>query len=358
MTFFFIIFLWSRLILPLQIEERKNLYGPHGDFINKLSNLETAGAVATNDSIFFILQNGEIYQYYNQKFKKILNLERIIICSPKIYNNVLYIGTASGDLVTIYLKTYEILWEQKLFNKPIISPPAAHDEFIVLKSPEDDLLLINPENGETIRILKNDEPHQEYNVLTFSSPIIDKKEGIIFYGTQTGGLNAVDFDLKMLWKIKLKEGISSFTFTPIDVEDMVIISLGGKYLFGAEKKTGKKLWEKEMKNMRALGKFGDKVVAVSQDGIFTSIEAKTGRKIMEKNLKIKEVNEILVLEDGEIVAGSSSGDFYVIGNGFKILQKIKLEGGISSPIAVSDRAIGVLTDAGNAYVFSINKDDR
>jgi len=342
------------LILPLYIEERRNLYSSHADFINKLSNFETAGTISKQDMIIFVLQNGEIYEYYDLKFKKIISLESGVISPPKLYNDVLYIGTISGELVAISVNNKEILWKQKLFNRPILSPPAIIEEFIILKSPNDDLLLIDSKNGETKKIIKNDES-PEYKVITFSPPVIDEKNGIVFYGTHTGNLNAVDLEFKSLWKIKLKEGYRSFTGTPIIGENIVAISLGGKYIIGVDKKTGKKIWEEEIKNIAGVESYKGEIFVVSQDGAFNSFDINDGKKICKKKLRIKGITEISISEDGKIIIGTSSGHLYILDRNFKILQRIKLEGGISSPISIFRRGIGVLTDTGNAYVF-VGKD--
>lgn len=341
----------NSLTIPLSIEERKNLYATYGDFINKSSNLETAGAIAKENIIFFVLQNGEIFKYYETKFKKIVNLERSVLSPPKIYNDILYIGTASGELIAISLKEVKILWEQKVFNKPIISPPLVRDEFIVLQSPDDDLFLIDQKNGETKKIIKNDSLSSEYKVASFSSPSFDEKEGIIFYGTQNGILNAVGIDFKRLWKTQLKEGISSFTGTPIIGENNVFIHLGGKYVFGIDKKTGEKIWEKEIGSIGGMGTYEHEIFVISRDGIFTILDMKKGEKIREKKLNLKGINEVSISGDGKIVIGLSSGYLYIISKEFKILQKIKLEGSISSPISIFPGGLAVLTDTGNAYVF-------
>jgi outer membrane protein assembly factor BamB len=367
MSSFFVIFLILELLkekgdlfslnLPLYIEERKNLYGPHGDFINRLSNFETAGTISNENVIFFVLQNGEIYQYYAAKFKKIISLESRVICPPKLYNDVLYIGTASGELVAISTKSHEILWKQKLFNKPIISPPVIAEGFIILKFYNDDLLMIDTKNGETKKIIKSEES-PGYKVITFSPPIYDENERMIFYGTQTGDLNAVDLDFKILWKIKLKEGYTSFTGTPVIGDGIVAIPLGGKYIVGVNKKTGEKLWEEEMKNIGVIGNYNGEIFVVSQDGVFTSIDINNGKKIKEKKIGIKGANEISISGDGKIIVGTSTGNLYILNRDFKILQGIKLEGGISSPISIYPRGVGVLTDTGNAYVFVSEDYDR
>jgi len=368
MSLFFVIFFAFQLmkeggesfplIPPLYLEERKNLYSPYSDFIKKFRNLETAGTISKEDVIYFVLQNGEIYKYYDLKFNKIISLETSVLCPPKLYNGVLYIGTASGELVAISTKTGEILWKQKLFNKPVISPPEIAEEFIILKSYNDDLLLIDSKNGETLKIIKN-EGLSEYKVVTFSPPVYDEKERVIFYGTQNGNLLAVDLEFKILWKTKLKEEFTSFTGTPVPGEEIVAIPLGGRYIVGVDKRRGEKIWEKELKNIEVVGNYKSTIFVVSQDGVFTSLDINNGKEIKEKKIKgIKGATQISVSHDGKIIVGTSTGNLYILNSDLKILQRIKLEGGISSPVSIYRRGIGVLTDTGNAYVLVSRGYDR
>lgn len=354
MSFIFIFFLISRsfphisLDVPQYMEERKNLYGGSKDFLTTSKDMEISGAIEDNGKLFFILKNGEIYEYYNKKFTGFIKLKEEIVTAPKIYNNVLYIATASGKLIAIK-NNGEILWSKTLFSAPIISPPVPYEEFLILKSPYDDLLLIDSRSGETKRYLKYEGRSPDYMVFSLSSPVIH--EGMVFYGTQRGEIIKANPDFQLVWKINLKEGIFSNAEIQSVTGNSLVTILQGRYLITVDTENGKKLWEKEAEKIVEVAPLKGNLLLVTQDGRFLVLAPETGKELGKKGFrKIKDVTAVSTSGDGKIAVGTGSGHLYILDENLRILQEIKLEGGIPG-ITLYSRGIAVLTDAGNAYVF-------
>tara|TARA_B100001057_G_scaffold21046_2_gene19490 strand:- start:5550 stop:6872 length:1323 start_codon:yes stop_codon:yes gene_type:complete len=157
------------------------------------------------------------FNFYKKRYKRIKKSLNIIVD-----NNILFISDNLGYLYSYNYKTDKILWA-KNYKVPFRSNLKLSDNKLILADQNNNLVFINKENGENIKLIPTEETsiqNQFINNLSLND------NSVIFLNTY-GSLYSINLDsLRINWFINLNQ---SFDLNPSNLFDgSKVVSHNGK----------------------------------------------------------------------------------------------------------------------------------
>jgi outer membrane protein assembly factor BamB len=140
------------------------------------------------------------------------------------------------------------------------------------------------------------------------------REGILYFGSDSGGVFALDWQKKSLvWKFSVPNREQQIQSSPAVTDDVVVIGSRDKFVYCLDRKTGKLRW-----SAAARGKIdsspviaGDNVYYGSSDRNVYGLRLEDGKEIWKQNLK-QPVTGSPAIASGCLVIGTDATDGRII----------------------------------------------
>jgi len=250
------------------------------------------------------------------------------VYSPIITNQKIFNIDSSGDVSAFSLKTKELLWHKRIFEKLWLKNyKVAHlgacDDKLFAVAGVNQIKAINQNDGEILW-------QKNLSVIFNSTPICDGETVYISSSdNKTFALNSQNGEIKWI-HYGIAKSLAIFgSAQPIFSGDVLIASYSSGEIYAINKKTGENLWSQDLNlNQVYNSDFflndvdatplikNDVVYAIGNGGLMKAISLKTGEDIWKKSI-------------ASVVDFWLAGDFlYVINSDNKLLAVYKKTGGI------------------------------
>jgi len=176
---------------------------------------------------------------------------------------------------------------------------------------------------------------------------------LLVVGCLGGRVVAVDLDREKLRWVKRFAGLNDHASSPaIDAEGVFTGSVDPG-LFRLDSSDGQQMWHLNTRTYFAAAPLlvSKYVVAADSKGTVWCAWADKGNEAWHVDTGAR-VASRPAYADGEVFVGNLNGDLLVLGvNDGKVIERVKLKGGIHVSPLVADRLIVVMTDAGMLYAI-------
>ena len=167
-----------------------------------------------------------------------------------VYKNSIIINSPYGQIISLEMYTGAIKWEIDV-DSPIRSAPTIFDNKLLSLTSSNKLYVLNADDGDLLW------QHQGIfnNTTLIDSPKVAVDENIIIVPYSNGEFFALNLNNgREIWRnsfidLEIKETTNAFSDIdafPIIKKDIVIITSANGKLFAINKKTGSKLWERDI----------------------------------------------------------------------------------------------------------------
>ncbi len=186
-----------------------------------------------------------------------------------IYKNSIIINSPYGQIISLEMYTGEIKWEIDV-DSSIRSAPTIFDNKLLSLTSSNKLYVLNAEDGDLLW------QHQGIfnNTTLIDSPKVAVDENIIIVPYSNGEFFALNLNNgKEIWRnsfidLEIKETTNAFSDIdafPIIKKDIVIITSANGKLFAINKKTGSKLWERDISSTQTPLVNGNNIFIVNKN---------------------------------------------------------------------------------------------
>ena len=233
--------------------------------------------VVYNDLIFFLDAKSNLISF-SLKNNKIIWKRNISLKNERshdigggivIYKNSLIVNSPYGQIISFEMLTGEKKWEINV-DTSIRSTPTIYDNKLLSLTSSNKLYVLNADNGNLLW------QHQGIfnNTTLIDSPKVAVDENIIIVPYSNGEFFALNINSgKEIWRnsfidLDLKETTNSFSDIdafPIIKKDIVVITSAIGKLFAINKKTGSKLWARDISSTQTPSVNGNNIFIVNRN---------------------------------------------------------------------------------------------
>ena len=233
--------------------------------------------VIYNDLIFFLDAKSNIISF-NIKDNKIIWKRNISLKNERnhnigggivVYKNSLIINSPYGQIISLEILTGEKNWEINV-DSPIRSAPTIYENKSLSLTSSNKLYVLNAEDGGLLW------QHQGIfnNTTLIDSPKVAVDENIVIVPYSNGEFFALNLNNgKEIWRnsfidLEVKETTNSFSDIdafPIIKKDIVVITSAIGKLFAINKKTGSKLWTRDISSTQTPLVNGNNIFIVNRN---------------------------------------------------------------------------------------------
>lgn len=336
----------STLSPPLYLEARENIFSSSIEFYLRKPQVHYASPFYSNEKLYFISKNGDIYEYYNDNLKLIVKLRDEVVATPETFNGIAFIITTSGTLIGFDLNSKTIIFKINLLSPPGFVSPLLTNQGIFLTSSDGEILRANL-SGKIEKIFKTgaDEKIFYNKTIAFNS-----SKNVLFWVDGKGIIHAFNTELEELWQKESDERV--FRISLIPEQDMLLAGSNYRIVF-YNIKTGDKVRETLISDeVYDFAIYQRNIYITTGNGKVVLVNTDTGKFF--KEVKYGDKNEsgfISISSNGTIVIGSSKGRLVVMNSVLKVLETVRLEGGVHAEPVIWNGHVAVITDRGNAYIL-------
>lgn len=260
--------------------------------------------------------------------------------TPAVAGDIVYLTTIGGKLVALDAKTGAEKWRVG-DELAIDSAPVVLDGVVYVGSDAGKVDAVDATTGET-----------RWEA-TISGPLwrsLTIGDGLVFAGTSKGEIEALDLATgKEQWQFTGAD-TSQSVGTPLFHDDTVYMSNAG-IMYALDAKSGKKLWEREFAGARPATSAGQFLISTSADGGVYAFDAATGAEGWTIDTG-EDTNAAPVVVANVVYVASQEGSIRALdaatGAAF---WKFDLDGAVEWGPSVADDMLFVGTDAGTLYAI-------
>lgn len=248
---------------------------------------ERFNLVAEDSSLFFVTDEGTLYELGQEKGSKVRVIPTEYMPSAGVTRNenVLYFGTYDGQLVAFSLENESVIWEKELTSE-ILSEPFYAAGKLAVQTADGWLSVLDAESGDILWRAKEDLP--SLTVRGTSAPII--AEGKVLAGFADGKLNA--FSLQngdLLWSYEVGKPEGRYEIERLsDLDGRMVVKDGVVYaiayngtLVALSINTGRPLWQRSIASSVGLDLKDELLAVVDMKSNVFLLNAKNGSEIWE-----------------------------------------------------------------------------
>ena len=233
--------------------------------------------VIYNDHIFFLDAKSNVIAF-SLKSNKIIWKRSISLKNENnndigggivIYKNSLIINSPYGQIISLGVLKGEINWEINV-DSPIRSAPTIFENKLLSLTTSNKLYVLNADDGDLLW------QHQGIfnNTTLIDSPKVAVDENIVIVPYSNGEFFALNLNNgKEIWRnsfidLEVKETTNAFSDIdafPIIKKDIVIITSAIGKLFAVNKKTGSKLWTRDISSTQTPSVNGNSIFIVNRN---------------------------------------------------------------------------------------------
>ncbi len=233
---------------------------------------------ARSNVISFNLKNNKIIWKRNISMKNESNHN--IGGGIVIYKNSLIVNSPYGQIISLEMLTGSIRWETNV-DSSIRSTPTIFDNKLLSLTSSNKLYVLNADDGGLLW------QHQGIfnNTTLIDSPKVAVDENIVIVPYSNGEFFALNLNNgKEIWRnsfidIELKETTNAFSDIdafPIIKKDVVVITSAIGKLFAINKKTGSKIWERDISSTQTPLINGNSIFMVNKNKEIISLNILDG----------------------------------------------------------------------------------
>ena len=233
---------------------------------------------ARSNVISFSLKNNKIIWKRNISLKN--ESEHNIGGGIVIYKNSLIINSPYGQIISLEILTGEINWKINV-DSPIRSAPTIFENKLLSLTSSNKLYVLNADSGDLLW------QHQGIfnNTTLIDSPKIAVDENIVIVPYSNGEFFALNLNNgKEIWRnsfidIEVRETTNAFSDIdafPVIKKDIVIITSEIGKLFAVNKKTGSKLWTRDISSTQTPLVNGNNIFIVNKNEEITCLNILDG----------------------------------------------------------------------------------
>jgi outer membrane protein assembly factor BamB len=254
---------------------------------------ERFNLVAENDSLFFVTDEGSIYELGQKDGDKrnIIPTEYSPSAGVTRHGDVLYFGTYDAQFVAVSLENKSILWEKTLSSEVLSEASYAAGKLAVQTS-DGWLSVLDSETGDILWRAKEDLP--SLTVRGTSAPVI--AEGKVIAGFADGKLNAFSLqDGALLWSYEVGKPEGRYEIERLsDLDGRLVVKDGVVYavayngtLVALSIDTGRPLWQRSIASSVGVALNGELLAVVDMKSNVFLLNAKNGSEIWTNDALIE-----------------------------------------------------------------------
>lgn len=326
-------------------------------------------------------------EQWAQNFGKGINKRDILLASPVVGNNNIYVMDSKGKVSAFELKSGNILWENTLsanvggfkeakskasglaldgdtlfattgfggvfamnattgkplwrivVESPIRIAPAVTDKMLLIQTVDNTLFALDKKNGK--ELWRFEVAHEDTVIAGGAVPAYDAEDNVVVAGFSNGEIVVLNATVGTpLWsqmliyneQVRSSTEINTIGAYPIVEEGIIYAISNSNSLASLDMRTGDKLWEKEIGSMQNMLLAGDYLFVISNKNILYAIEKYSGDIVWSVDVRgylIEEDDDI----DVSIYAGSPlmlNSDILLAFSNGKILKINAADGKIAA----------------------------
>lgn len=287
-----------------------------------------------------------------------------LFSSPTVAGTKVYIGGEDHFLYAIDAVTGKKAWSFKT-NGAVSSTPAVFKNIVFISSFDGNLYALNANTGKMkwkfategekklgLNGLWGMKPADLYMEdqydLFMSSPAINQKDGLVYFGSSDGYLYALDAgNGKLQWKFKT-EGI--IRASPVLNDGKVYIGSWDTHIYAIDQKTGKLIWKYKtgtdpnhlMEGIQSSAVVKDgKVYVGSRDGFFYALNAENGELLWKYDGQGSWIVSTAIVKDNVVYLTTSDSYLFAALDATTGKEKYRFKTSgynFSSPLVIGDKA--------------------
>lgn len=265
--------------------------------------------------------------------------------SPRVADNVLYIGCYDNNLYALSTDGGAFLWKFPT-EGGIASTPCVQKDIILLGSEDGSLYAIDKESGE--RVWKS--PTQGS---IRSSPQV--AYGHCFVGSDDGCVYAFNIDAgRMIWRFQSAGPVRS---TPLVAGEMIYIGSDDGYVYALDLRTGNPKWKYNTnRRVTSSATIAENLIFIgSADGHLYAINARSGWPVWRFRTRGYVLSTPAIF-DGMVYIGSADGHLYAVESGTgRELWKHDTGRPITSSPAVYNEVVYVGSNSGAIHAIQARR---
>ncbi len=248
---------------------------------------ERFNLVAENDSLFFVTDEGNVYELEQEDGdrKNLVPTAYKPSAGVTRQGDVLYFGTYDAQLVAVSLSTKSVLWEKTLSSEMLSEVSYAAGK-IAVQTADGWLSLLDAETGDTLWRAKEDLP--SLTVRGTSAPVIS--EGKVMAGFANGKLNAYSLqEGKLLWSYEIGKAEGRYEIERLsDLDGRLVVRGGVVYavayngtVAAISINTGRTVWQRSISSSVGVALQGELLAVVDMESNVILLNAKNGTEIWQ-----------------------------------------------------------------------------
>ena len=210
------------------------------------------------------------YNFYKKQYKKIKKEIKILL-----EENIIYVADNLGYLYSLNYQSGKLLWA-KNFKVPFRSNIKASNEKLFLADINNNLLIINKNNGDKLKEIPTEDVTLKNN---FINSIALKDNNIIYLNTY-GSIYSVKDDGALNWFINLNQSLddktSMFFSNPILIYDDYIYLSTDYFFYKIDLISGTTLFKIPITSKVKPVISGDSIFLITKDDLLVCINSKKG----------------------------------------------------------------------------------
>jgi outer membrane protein assembly factor BamB len=271
---------------------------------------------------------------------------------------ILYITTGFAEVVALEAKSGKVLW-RKTLTAPMRSAPTVRGGRLFVITMNNQLFALNAENGETL--WQHRGLPEIASMLGGASPAVDK--GVVVVPYTSGELIALKVENgRVLWQDSLTaarrtdvlSNLAGIRGRPVIDRGMVIAISNGGVMTAIDIRTGNRIWSKEIAGIESPWVAGDYIFVLTTEAELAAISRKDGRIHWVRGLPRFEDPEDkedpivwtgpILASDRLIIAGSNEEALAVSPYSGRILGVVEMPDGVTVAPVVADGSVYFLAD--------------
>ena len=309
--------------------------------------------------------NSSLEEYEILYKVKLTNKPNLYHVLPKsgiiLYDNFLYVGADDGNFFCLDSSNGDVVWVYKIpfgaQGKYIFSTPVVYKDLVLFGAYDGNFYCLNRLSG------KREWVFMEADWIG-SSPVVNKKEGVVFVGLEFGlfkkhgGIVALDIlSGKVKWKNYSMDAFVHGSPAYNEKQNMVVCGCNNMYVYGIRANTGEVVWEfltqGEVKYGATFIEKENLTAIASMDGSLYLLNTETGSCVYEFKARFGFYSTPIVV--GEyIIIGSLDKMIYCFDFVSKKLEwNFETQGRIFASPESNNGHVFIGSNDGNIYELNI-----
>ncbi|WP_294947421.1 outer membrane protein assembly factor BamB [Sulfurivirga sp.] len=275
-------------------------------YYKPLNSADTRGLQWAEDGqrLYLAMPNGMVTAFYREEQPTWASqvawqtlLSSPVLAGPIKHGDVLYVGTADGQLVALNARNGEVVWNRQLSSSIDAALVPAGDRLIV-RTLDSKVYAVRLADGGTL--WKTDHEAPPLALQGESAPVVTG--GKVVVGWENGLLEALDLtNGEPLWQRRLATPSGRTDLERmVDVQAQPLLVNGRLYavafngrLAALDPDTGALVWVKDFSSYRDMVALDDRLVALDDEGDLFAFDLITGTRIWEqKALRHRQLTDL------------------------------------------------------------------